>query len=227
MGGSANRYKYLDENGDTATYTFAGTKIMGRLSIDPKALFKSDLFGKEDLKIYAEAAILGLKNYPACVNADSMTGAYENDIWFANVNGDTFNIATRYDDIMKRIPIMFGINFPTFKLLDVFSFEAEWYGSVYANDMTQYIRDGYPLPICPRNSPWQSYGYEDSTKDNWKWSIYAKKTLANHFFIVAQIASDHLRWDYSADYGKQSGLLTEALTQPRHNYWIIKLGYSF
>jgi hypothetical protein len=226
-GGSQSRYKYLDKNGDTATYTFAGTKLMGKLSIDPKKLFQSDLFGKEDLKIYAEAAVLGLKNYPACVNADSMSGNFQTDIWIVNgQTGDTFNIATRYDDLMKRIPIMFGFNFPTFKLLDVLSLEAQWFGSIYPNDMTQYIRDGFPLSYSSRGT-WPSYGYEDSTRDNWKWSIYAKKTLANHFFIVAQVASDHLRWDYSADYGKQSGLLSEALTQNTHKYWVMKLGYSF
>jgi len=226
-GGSASRYKYIDKNGDTATYTFAGTKLMGRLSIDPKTLFQSDLFGKEDLKIYAEAAVLGLKNYPACVNADSMSARFENDIWIASANHDTFNIATRYDDILKRIPIMFGFNFPTFKFLDVLSLEAEWFGSSYPNDMTQYIRDGFPLPFPSRASPWLGYGYEDSTRDNWKWSIYAKKTLASHFNIVVQVASDHLRWDYSADYGKQSGLLSEALTQNTHKCWVMKLGYSF
>ena len=223
-----SRFKYLNENGDTATYTFAGTKLMGRLSIDPKALFKSDLFGREDFKIYAEAAVIGVKNYPACLNADSLTPAYQNDIWFTNPSGtDTFNIATRYDDILKRIPIMFGFNFPTFKLLDVLSFEAQWFGSIYPNDMTQNIRDGFPVPYASHASPWINFGYTDATRDNWKWSVYAKKTLANHFFAVAQVASDHLRWDYGADYGKQSGWLSEALTQPKHKYWVIKMGYSF
>lgn len=217
-----DRYKYLD-GADTCTYTFAGTKLMGRISIDPKALFSGDFFGKEDLKIYAEVAILGLKNYPVSINADS--SYFTNEIIPASGIFDTFNIATRYDDILKRMPISFGINIPTFKLLDVLNFETEWYGSIYPNDMAEYIRDGFPVPFA--RGPWTQYGWQDSTSDNWKWSIYAKKTLANHFFIAAQVANDHLRWDYSCDYGKQSGYLSEALTKPKHKYWVVKLGYTF
>ncbi|MBN1759877.1 MAG: hypothetical protein JW863_16240 [Chitinispirillaceae bacterium] len=212
----SDRYKYLDGI-DTNTYTFAGTKLMGRILIDPKSLFQIDIFGKDDLKLYAEAAVLGVKNYPTSIN-------YESTI-IINADNDTFNIGTRYDDIMKRLPIMFGINVPTFKLLDVLNFEAQWFGSIYPNDMAEYIRDGIPVPIC--RGPWEAWGYADSTRDNWKWSFYAKKTLANHFNVVLQVASDHLRWDYSADYGKQSGLLSEALTRPNHMYWVVKMGYNF
>ena len=51
----------------TGHYTFAGTKLMARASFDPKPFFKSfaDRFlGPNDLRIYSEAAILGLKDYP-------------------------------------------------------------------------------------------------------------------------------------------------------------------
>ena len=51
----------------TGHYTFAGTKLMARASFDFKPFFKSfsDRFlGPNDLKIYSEAAILGVKDYP-------------------------------------------------------------------------------------------------------------------------------------------------------------------
>lgn len=203
--GGNTRGKYIDENGDTTTYTFAGTKLMGRLAIDPKALFKSDIFGKEDLKLYAEAAILGIKNYP--------------------VSLDTTTTGTRYDDIVKRIPVMFGFNFPTFKFFDVLNMEWEWFGSIYPNDMTSYVKDGFPIPM---SNMWTNKGfYADSARDNWKWSFYAKKTFAGHFNVVAQVASDHLRWDRSAVYSEQANLMSEALTQRKHKYYVVKLGYSF
>jgi hypothetical protein len=85
-------------------YTFRGIKVMGKISIDPKPLFPSSIFGKEDLKIFGEAAILGVENYPYY-----------------------------YDDIKKRIPVMFGINLPCFKLLDICSVQWEWYGSQFEN----------------------------------------------------------------------------------------------
>ena len=70
--GAAPNY-YLEESGvdefglptyDSLWYTFAGTKIMARFMFDPKPLLGLTIFGEEDLKLYAEAAILGVSNYP-------------------------------------------------------------------------------------------------------------------------------------------------------------------
>ena len=203
---------YVTPANDTircSNYTFAGTKLMGRLSIDPKALLPGDItgmMGKEDLKLYSEAAILGVRNYPISV--------------------DTSSAGTRYDDILKRIPVMFGFNFPTFKILDVLSLEAEWFGSHYPNDESNYVLNGMPSAL---GSKWNGGGYSmfaDSTKDNWKWSIYAKKTFAGHFNVVVQAASDHLHWDQNA-YGDQAYVMSEALTQPKEWYYVVKVGYSF
>lgn len=204
--------RYIDENGDTATYTFAGTKLMGRLSIDPKALFSNSLFGEQDLKLYTEAAVLGITDYPVSVGD--------------GIAQDTSSLATRYDDITKRIPIMFGFNFPAFNILDVLSIELQWFGSNYPNDLTNYVLWGNPVAISRK---WDGGGYStytDTTRDNWKWSVYAKKTLAGHFHIIGQIASDHLRWD-KFDYKAQADMLSDALTQTRHKYYVIKLGYGF
>ena len=84
------------EDGKRYYYTFAGQKVMGRFSLDPQSLFPNNLFGHEDFKIYSEAAILGLINYP--LGEDGKT---------------------RYDDIKKRIPVMGGFNIPAFKYLDI------------------------------------------------------------------------------------------------------------
>lgn len=193
-------------------YTFAGTKLMARACIDPKEFLPVDLknmLGTEDLKIYSEATILGLKNYPGSL--DSVSD--ENNIKHP---------ATIYNDIKKRIPIMFGFNIPTFKILDVFSMEFEWFGSTDPNDMTQVVRDGVPSSV--RSS---MIGYEDSTSDNWKWSIYAKKTLVKHFSITAQVANDHLRWEYNdyAAHANHDGV--DALRATDKYYYIVKLGYNF
>ncbi len=94
------------ENGDTLRYTFQGTKLMARVSFDPKQLFPEgflDFLGKEDGKLYGETAILGLKDY----------GSY-------------------YNDIMKRWPAMVGFNIPTTKWgLDVLSLELEYFAFNY------------------------------------------------------------------------------------------------
>jgi hypothetical protein len=93
-----NRYDpkigYIDTaSGDTIRYTFRGTKLMGRAMLDIKAMIETvagtqSFFGKEDLKVYGEAAVLGVKNYPG---------------WYAN----------RQD----RLPVMVGMNWPTHQFL--------------------------------------------------------------------------------------------------------------
>ena len=103
---------------DTLHYTFQSTKLMGRASFDPKGYFgESALFGQEDLKLYSEVAVLGVKNYPKY-----------------------------YEKIADRTPIMVGFNIPTFNLLDVFSVEYERYTNPYPNDWFQVLRNSYPIP---------------------------------------------------------------------------------
>lgn len=104
---------------DTSFYTFRGTKLMGRVSFDPKALFpNNNIFGKNDLRLYSEADIMGLTNYPV----------YYNDIW-------------------RRIPIIVGFNFPTFNFLNVCSIEAEFYQNKYPDSYWKVMHfENLPLP---------------------------------------------------------------------------------
>lgn len=85
---------------DTVLGSLAGTKLMGRFRLDLKSLFGLDGFGKQDLVLYGEAAVLGLKDYPKY-----------------------------YSDIRRRIPVMLGFNLPAFGWLDKLDVEAEYYGS--------------------------------------------------------------------------------------------------
>jgi hypothetical protein len=196
---------YLKPNGDTAAYTFRGTKAMAMVSFDPKKLIGSDLFGKEDLKIYGEAAILGVKDYPASLG----------------------NKIDYYTDIMKRIPVMFGFNFPAFKFLDVLSIEGEWFGSLMPNDPYNGIFYNEPIPINvdTRLSNYIKDSIHQKYKDdNWKWSVYAKRTFAGHFQLFGQVASDHSRW-YAQDWTKAEW--EEAFRNPKQFYYRFKVAYLF
>ena len=104
-------------NSDSIYYTFRGIKIMGRLTFDPKAFIPLDIFGKNDLKIYSEAAIIGLKDYPK----------YYAELW-------------------RRIPVMVGFDVPAFKLLDVLALEVEWYKWNYPNSFTDALFTGNQEP---------------------------------------------------------------------------------
>jgi hypothetical protein len=106
----------LIENGDTVHLTMKATKLMARVTIDPKQFLPDyllGLFGKEDGKLYAETAILGIKNY-----------------------------GVEYDSLYKRWPVMWGFNVPVFKTLDFLSLEMEYFG--WIQNLT--IPQGTPVP---------------------------------------------------------------------------------
>lgn len=160
-------------------------------SFDPKRLIHSNIFGPKDLVIYGEAAILGTQNYPV----------YYKDIW-------------------QRIPMMVGFNIPTFKALDVLSVEAEYYGSRWLPTY-DFPPQNYNMVPAPFVQAVTDYYPADWDKDNWKWSIYAERTLIRGVTLSAQAASDHARsWDWLYS-GKTPW---EMYTTPSQWYWAMKLG---
>ena len=184
---------------DTSYYTFAGTKLMARATVDPKKFFSWDLLGEQDLKIYTEAALLGVKNYPAALHSP---------IW--------------YMSILERIPIMVGFNFPTFKLLDELALEGEWWGNRYPNSLEGVVDDGLPLPYQANSMP-----VVDSIKyknDNYKWSVFGSKTFAKHYRVSFQAASDHMR-TFAWDWNRQDW--EECLRSPHRWYYVLKFGVLF
>lgn len=148
----------------TTKFSFQGTKVMGRLTFDPKKLMGSpSIFGSEDMKIYTEAAILGIKDYPFL-----------------------------YEDIKQRIPVMVGFNFPGFHILDVIGIEAEYCANKFPNNWWKSLQDGLPQP-GPAGFDWSNYDASNYKEDDWKWSLYLRKQVSRGLFVTAQMASDHLR----------------------------------
>jgi hypothetical protein len=208
--GNKAEYNYYLDGGDTVYYTFKGIKTMGRATLDPKAILGLVpgegllSWGKEDGKIFGEAAILGLAN-----------------------QGPVYN------NILQRMPIMFGCNIPTFNLFDVLAFQSEWYGSPYPNsdeNQIEFVSEGLPLPTKGKGyaSSKSPYTVADTTngrpnfytKDNWKWSIYGRRWIGKHIAIVAQAARDH--WRATTPFsGKRD--YEEALSTPKHWYWALKI----
>lgn len=215
----------IDMNGnpvyDTSFYTFAGTKVMGRFSFDPKPLFPSGIFGKEDLRVYMEAAILGVKNYP------------NSPLSHPGLPASAVINKTGFDTLAQKMPIMLGFNVPAFTLLDVLSCEVEYYGKKYVNAVPvpcgNRIMDFYPVSTPPfpaaGGSEYDSL-YEKSGATQWKWSIYARKTLFSSFAITAQVARDHIR-------NTVRGLSMlevdreEALVKASQWYWMLKFSADF
>lgn len=207
---------------DTGFYTFQGIKLGMDFQFDIKKLFpdRFSIFGDQDLILYGEAAILGLKDYP-----DIYTYAAVFDTttlkWKLR---KTLTKTMNYDDIIDRIPVMVGFNFPTFKLLDVLSLEAEYYTSKNKNVYFHFVRaDDIPLP-----QPEEPFGIFNeeiyAEEDNLKWSVYAKKTITDGFSLIGQVAKDH--WRHRIE-RKENRDIEEALVKKNSWYWMFKILYSF
>lgn len=182
---------YYTEDNERKYMSFGGTKLIGHLCFDPKALFPEtakERMGKEDLKVYAEIAILGTRSFTTYKHyMDPNTGLTDT----TRVVLDSSK--NYYDDIGKRIPIMFGFNLPVFKVLDYLSAEFEWYGWPYPNS-TGYVVEFRTLN--PQPTPDKENSKRTYELDNWKYSINFKKTVVNGFSLIGQFSRDHSRHDY-------------------------------
>jgi len=188
------------EGNDTLYYTFRGTKVMARIAVDLKKFIPLPIWNAADLKLYGEAAILGLKDYP--------------------VGGE--NNLVRYDRILRRIPIMAGFNFPTLHLFDTCAIEGEWFGTIYPNDMERAIKQGEPIPFTSGTTREDLVGnYQNGSV---KWSVYATRQFAKHYSVTLLAASDHMR-AFAVDWDRQD--FQEILRKPDQWYWTIKFGFSF
>ncbi|HLP41126.1 MAG TPA: hypothetical protein VK465_06435, partial [Fibrobacteria bacterium] len=127
---------------DTVQLSAKGVKVMANAMVDLKALFGGmDALGPEDLKIYGEAALFGIRNEKV---DKRLYGGYGN-----------------------RMPKMIGINLPTFKLLDRLAFEVEHYSAPFADNLELFNHAGKkptPIPLDPDTSitkddfKWSLYG---------------------------------------------------------------------
>ncbi|MDB5105094.1 MAG: hypothetical protein JWP91_2783 [Fibrobacteres bacterium] len=147
--------------------------------------------GSPGFTLYGEAAMLGLRN-------DSLF----------------------YKHPMERVPLMAGMDLPTFGFLTALSMEVEYlknpyYGRKYSvGDATG--SNFSPLP----NLNQDEYGggrIPDYTKDDLKWSLFLHKSLNRWIDLKARFASDHLRllaWD--GDYATG-----EALTRKTGDWYFL------
>ena len=182
--------------------TFAGTKLMTRLTFDIKGLFSEDApfinqIGREDLKIYGELAVLGWKNHPG--PDTSIVDGFEKRLW--------------------RTPMMFGVNLPVprifdFTLFDLLNIEFEYQESPYPNSIFNPVYRMLPDPVQKQDHA------------QWKWSVYAKKNLNEHVSLTFQAARDHIMpqstiaaIDYS-DY-------TDVLLRNTDWWWTGKVRFGF
>jgi hypothetical protein len=115
-------------------YYASGFKPLAWFALDPKPFFGNPgILGANDLVLYGEAALLGVKDYPVL-----------------------------YDNRAERIPLMIGFNVPAFKLLDVLAVELEYYGSRYPDNFAQVMtNDAAPRPTVELSGGYDPDDWKD------------------------------------------------------------------
>ncbi|MDB5051068.1 MAG: hypothetical protein JWO30_4139 [Fibrobacteres bacterium] len=250
-------YRYIGDtlHSDAASmpYTFKGTKLMARASMNFGALMDNPYIGKEGLKFYFEAALLGVKNYP----------------YF-------------FEDRMARVPLVFGVNLPTLNFFDVLSVEMEYrkwdfrnstkrvgednqsvwrvpevqildttyrsiggkeeikrsdnpnlYHPSMSKDESARAAQAFIDSYDPNTNPSGGLGYNGilvdpgqtvaNTQGNLKWTVYVKKQLITGVNAYLQVASDHMR---GIRY-ESNTLDFETLTQkPSDWYYLFRLEFG-
>jgi hypothetical protein len=174
---------------DTTLVSLSGTKLMGRLHWDPKPLMGwTEGLGPNELVIYSEVALLGIQDYKS-------------------------KTKSIYGDLFQRMPVMLGLNLPSFGYLDFLTVEVEYYASKLYPDMGM----AQVGSAVPRLVPY------DNGRNDWKWSVYASKVLVNHVKLSGQVANDHLRLGGFHNLGTGA----EAFSTPKDWYWMAKLAFFF
>jgi hypothetical protein len=179
-------------------FTQSGLIAMLRASIDFKKLFASESLGDKDLRLYFEAAVLGIKDYPVF-----------------------------YTDITKRIPVMAGLNLPTFHLLDLLSVEMEYYNSPHLNSYASLVEFNSAVPTHVLGSDTVRSGseYADITKkDNFSWSVLARKNIIGSAYVAAQVARDHIRTVSIETWTAPEP--TQVLGRGSDWYWMLQFGFG-
>jgi hypothetical protein len=112
-------------------YTFAGQKAMVRASASFGKLLGGP-FAPHELKLYGEAIVLGLKDYP-----------------------------TFYETLSDRIVYMAGVNLPTFGLLDMLSVEYEYAPNPYENSTEGPFINKSVTPFVPDWGSYKQFKDDD------------------------------------------------------------------
>lgn len=175
-------------------YTVNGTLLAARFSLDLKPLLGDNV----DFKLYGEAAMLGIRNYPVF-----------------------------YTDPMERMPLMLGVNLPTFGLLDLFSVEAEYWKNRYINSYFNVISQtalGAIPDYAHMAGAKQGLGVDptlDYTEDDLAWAITARKSIGSSLTLVGKAARDHLTL-LNAGQGFGTDLQHDILPDSKGWYWVLR-----
>ena len=188
---------------DYSWYTQAGVVVVATAAVDLKKVLPPVAWlGPDDLRVFAETAVLGVKNYPVF-----------------------------YEKRTDRMPVMLGINLPGFGVLDLVSVQYEYFGSPHKNSYLESIQSNGATPdFVTAFDPLMSRDrYADGlTRDDHSWSVLVRRTLTHGLTISAQAARDHARMVSHAFYAGPGLAPNEIFytTDKQNWYWMVQLGFG-
>ena len=208
---------------DSVLFDWRALKLMGRASFDPKRFIPFNKFGREDLKLYVEADIIGWKNYPFIFDK-------RKDRILTTVGFNFPQIKTiKYLPLISLLAdsrlfneIINGIN------IDIVNLELEHCsnntafsdGNLYGNPELTVAS------ILPVDSFYTGGGYKVK-RVPWRWSLYLKKSvLDGRVSFIAQFARDHKKINfYYWDLLYMSFI--ETLQTSKDWWWSLKTEFKF
>jgi hypothetical protein len=170
--------------------------------------------------LYGEWAILGVQNQPVY-----------------------------YQKITQRMPVMMGVHIPTFGLLDLLDVETEYLDNPYIDQAFQLSGSGYdgthgllgsnqaipdPFESNPNGVDYslRKFALPSVHGDDWKWAVFATKTILPGLQLKVQVANDHMRLQYfdgdtpaGPAFGATSALPETNLLS--HWYYVAHLQWGF
>jgi hypothetical protein len=205
-------------NPSSEYFSFKAIKLMARASFNIQKILPIAMLNPEDLKVYGEVDLLGLKNYPGV-----------------------------YDDRTERLPIMMGFNLPTFRLLNALTLEVEYFRNGNPDDMGNQqakLNPGYAHNTVTANTPQDNIGglgndinpgQEDyytvlfkenfnNHRDDWKWTVYAVKQITTGISVRGQVANDHFRAQDTYFPGYWNG--PSLLRTPKDWYYVVSVNFG-
>jgi hypothetical protein len=183
-------------------YSQSGIILGGTLALDLKKLLpETGNFGPNDLRLYTEVALLGVKNYPVF-----------------------------YQKARERMPIMVGINLPGFRRIDLISVQYEYFPSPHLNSFYESVSTNAATPqVVPgADRVYSENGYADAlSRDNHSWPVLVKKTLTRGLYVSAQAARDHTRMVSDATWAGPFLDPNEVFYTTDKNNWYWMIQFSF
>jgi hypothetical protein len=147
--------------------TFKGVKVMARAALNIGNLLGMEEERTGSFKLFGEVGILGVQNQPYY-----------------------------YEKIEQRIPLMVGMNLPTFGILNLFALQLEYFKNPYPENSYEQFNNTLPRPAYPSGNP---AIYEANrlagmySEDDLKWTLYVQKKLFPGLDLFVQAANDHFR----------------------------------